>query len=97
MRERDIEKRLIARVSEAGGLIRKIKWIGVTGAPDRIVILPAPVKRSYHRFETLWIELKAPGKPPKERQAIEHALLRKYGQEVFVIDSPVAVDELFDE
>lgn len=40
MRERDIEKHLVQRVKELGGEVRKVKWIGRRGAPDRLVMLP---------------------------------------------------------
>lgn len=40
MRERDIERRLVERVKELGGEIRKVKWVGRDGAPDRVVMLP---------------------------------------------------------
>ena len=41
MRESDIERHLVKRVKELGGEVRKIKWIGRNGAPDRLVMLPA--------------------------------------------------------
>lgn len=40
-RERDIEKYLVGRVKALGGEVRKVKWIGRNGAPDRLVMLPA--------------------------------------------------------
>lgn len=39
MRERDIEKHLVARVKALGGEVRKVQWIGRRGAPDRLVML----------------------------------------------------------
>lgn len=41
MRESQVEKHLVKRVKELGGLVRKVSWIGVRGAPDRLVMLPA--------------------------------------------------------
>lgn len=41
MRESAIEKHLVKRVEELGGEVRKVKWIGRRGAPDRLVMLPA--------------------------------------------------------
>lgn len=38
--ERDIEKRLVQRAKELGGEVRKVKWIGRSGAPDRLLMLP---------------------------------------------------------
>lgn len=40
MRERDIEKHLVQRVKALGGEVRKVKWVGRDGAPDRLVMLP---------------------------------------------------------
>lgn len=41
MRESLIEAYLVRRVKELGGEVRKVKWIGRRGAPDRVVMLPA--------------------------------------------------------
>jgi len=38
MRESDIEAHLVKRVKELGGEVRKVKWIGRNGAPDRLVM-----------------------------------------------------------
>lgn len=40
MRESDIENYLVKRVKALGGEVRKVKWIGRRGAPDRLVMLP---------------------------------------------------------
>lgn len=37
--ERDVEKYLIKKVKLLGGCVRKVKWIGRNGAPDRLVLL----------------------------------------------------------
>ena len=87
LHERDIEDYLVTRVKQLGGTVRKVKWIGVNGAPDRFVMLPnAPA---------FWVELKAPDKKPTEAQLIEHRILQAYRQRVEVIDSFRGVDELF--
>lgn len=78
MRERDIEKYLVERVKALGGEVRKVKWIGRNGAPDRLVMLPRPPFDGRRFIEqgpairvrtpfplgprTIWIELKRPGK-----------------------------------
>ncbi|NYT44576.1 VRR-NUC domain-containing protein [Alcaligenaceae bacterium] len=41
MRESEIEDYLVQRVRGMGGEVRKVKWIGRRGAPDRLVMLPA--------------------------------------------------------
>ena len=101
MRESDIENHLVERVKELGGEVRKVKWIGRRGAPDRLVMLPAKwvlcddgANRADWRKATVWVELKAPGEKPKPHQAREHARMRKMGQRVEVIDSIEGVEEL---
>ena len=83
--EKDIEKHLTNRVIEVGGEIRKVRWIGRRGAPDRLVMLPNRV---------VWVELKAPGKHPESHQQREHDRMRRFGCDVIVIDSIEGVEEL---
>lgn len=90
--ERDIEKRLVQRAKELGGECRKVKWIGRSGAPDRLVMLPGQC--GVHGPQTIWIELKAPGKKPEPHQLREHARMRKMGQRVVVVDSYEQIEEL---
>ena len=107
MRESDIEKYLVKRVKELGGEVRKVKWIGRNGAPDRVVMLPrmpynsdAPVV--YHYPRTIWVELKNPetiktfpANAHERAQAREHKRMRKMGQRVEVVGTLEGVDELF--
>ena len=83
--EAKIEKYLCDRVKMLGGEVRKVKWIGRRGAPDRLVMLTRL---------TIWVELKAPGKEPEPHQAREHKRMRDMGQRVEVIDSMEGVDNL---
>lgn len=83
IKERGIEKYLVARVKALGGFSRKLQWIGVNGAPDRIVFL-----NGVH-----FVELKAPGKRPSVRQLVEHRLMENQGVKVHIIDSLAGVDE----
>jgi hypothetical protein len=99
-RESEIEKYLVARVKQLGGEVRKVKWIGRVGAPDRLVMLPPSFAR-LGPCGGIWVELKAPGKLatfPKgaheEAQHREHDRMRKMGQHVVVIDSKEGVDEV---
>ena len=89
MRESEIEKYLVKRVKELGGEVRKVKWIGRRGAPDRLVMLP-----NYWLHRVLWVELKATGKVPEPHQYREHKRLAAMGQRVVVIDSIEGVDAL---
>lgn len=104
LRERDIEKRLVKRVGELGGEVRKVQWVGRRSAPDRLVMLPP----DYMKFEddeprptTIWVELKAPGGAatfPKnaheKAQHREHERMRQMGQRVVVVDSYEQIEEV---
>lgn len=59
--------------------VRKVKWIGKVGAPDRLF-----VKNGRH----IWVEFKAPGGPLRPTQEREHRRMRRHGMEVYVIDNP---------
>lgn len=89
MIEADIEDYLVRRVQRAGGAVRKVRWLGRRGAPDRAVFLP--------NLGLVWVELKKPGKAPTSQQAQEHGTLRRFGQRVLVIDSIALVDALLDD
>lgn len=105
LRESDIEARLVKRVRDMGGEVRKVKWIGRNGAPDRLVMLPEDfvpgTNKIIHEGRTIWVELKAPGlaaKFPKnahERaQHREHERMRRMGQRVEVVDSYEGIEEI---
>lgn len=106
LKERDIEKHLVNRVVQLGGEVRKVEWIGRRGAPDRLVMLPEQevklhdprLDRGYithtNPAQTIWVELKAPGKKPEPHQMREHERMRAMGQRVEVIDSIEGVEEL---
>jgi hypothetical protein len=99
MRERDIEDYLVKRVNAMGGEVRKVKWIGRRGAPDRLVMMPKRTNRAYPfpveiKPASIWVELKAPGEKPKPHQAREHERMRAMGQRVEVIDSLEGVEAL---
>jgi hypothetical protein len=87
MKEAQIERRLVARVKQAGG--QCLKWVspGHAGVPDRIVMLPSG--------RILFVELKAPGEKPKPLQTYTMGQIRDLGFEVLVIDSYEAIDGLF--
>lgn len=85
MRESDIEKYLKTAVAERGGEIRKVKWIGRNGAPDRRIL------------GKCWVEVKAPGKELEPHQAREIARMRAEGEIVHFVDSLWLVDMLMME
>lgn len=86
MRETTVERHLVNRVRELGGMCVKFTSPGRRHVPDRIVFLPqaAPV--------ALFFELKAPGKKLRAGQSREHARLHKLGFVVITTDSKAGVD-----
>lgn len=106
MRESDIERYLVAKVKAQGGEVRKVKWIGRDGAPDRLVMLPDryggfATSGAIRPAATIWVELKRHGKAAtfpadahERKQHREHERMRKMGQRVEVIDSIEGVDRL---
>jgi len=106
MRERDIEDYLVKRVKEARGAVRKVKWIGRSKAPDRLVLLPiTPTPQGTFKYvpRSAWVELKKPGglktfpkNAHEEAQAREHERMRRFGETVHVIDSFEGVDALVE-
>jgi len=87
VRESELEDYLKTEVVKAGGIFRKVKWIGRNGAPDRVIMLG----------RTVFVELKAPGKTPEAHQIKEHIRLRNAGATVFVFDSKAEIDWLIRE
>lgn len=87
MRESKVEDYFNRQVEAAGGEVRKVKWIGRRGAPDRLAMLNGP-----H-----FVEMKRPGKKAEAHQAREHERMRKHGLKVYVIDTLAGVDAFIKE
>ncbi len=89
MREKEIERVLVAGVKELGG--RAYKWVspGNDGVPDRIVILPdrAPV----------FVELKSETGQLTRLQQIQIERLQKLGQDVRILKGRQAVQEFLEQ
>lgn len=84
MLERDVETYFVRQVEAHGGVQRKLKWIGRSHGMDRFVkFLGVPV---------VLVELKKPGKKPRDGQEREIARLRAVGVDVRVIDTKTGVD-----
>lgn len=94
-RESHIEAYLVKCAKAAGGEVRKVKWIGRSGAPDRLVMLPERGDLLERDAVSFWTELKAPGVKPEPHQLREHERMRRVGQRVEVIDSYEGVEALF--
>lgn len=108
MRERDIERYLRRRVREAGGAVRKVRWIGRKHAPDDLVMLPGHPGTRYLKnnvparpAKTVWVEVKNPdtvrtfpANAHERAQHREHQLMRGLGQTVAVVGTFDQVEEL---
>lgn len=89
MRETALERRLVREVERIGGAAPKWVSPGNRGVPDRIVILPGG--------RTVYVEMKAPGKPLHPLQERWARKLRKLGHEHFKIDSDEDIDRFISE
>lgn len=89
MRESVIERRFKNEVEKRGG--KAPKWVspGHRGVPDRIAILPGG--------RTVYVELKAPGKPLEPMQAKWANTLRAMGHTVYKIDSHADINRFMAE
>ena len=89
MNEKRLEQKLREAVKRAGGLA--LKWVspGVTGVPDRIIILPGG--------KVKLVEVKSTGKKQSARQVVMAGMLEKLGLPVAVIDSQETLTEFLNE
>lgn len=85
MLEKEIEQHLRKEVIRAGGMCKKWVCPGHAGVPDRIVML---------NNQIWFIELKRPGGRLSRLQKEFHKDIRKYTNNVMVIDSKEVIDGL---
>jgi len=89
MREKEIEQKFTLMVKQAGGLALKFVSPGMSGIPDRIVLLPGG--------HMAFVEVKAPGKVPRPLQEARHRMLRKLGFKVYVLDNAGQIGGVLDD
>lgn len=89
MRESFIERFLVKEVKKRGGLALKFTSPGLSGVPDRIVLMK--------NGKVVFIELKAPGKKLRLLQEKRKRQLEHLGFKVFVIDSRDVIEGTIDE
>ena len=89
MREKTIEQKLSLMVKRRGGICPKFVSPGFDGVPDRIVLLP--------EGHIAFVEVKAPGKKPRPLQLARHALLRRLGFQVYVLDDEKQIGGILNE
>lgn len=82
--EKDVERALRDKVREAGGIAFKFVSPGISGVPDRIVVLPDN--------HVGFVEVKKPGKKTRPEQEYQIRRLQKMGCYVTVLDDPEDID-----
>ena len=88
IRERVIEGYLFQECKKLGALCVKMEPRYNAGIPDRLVI---------YMGMTVFVEVKAPGKLPTERQLRYHRKLLGVGMGVVVIDTKPKVDTFIEQ
>lgn len=88
MREKVIEQRLVKAVKGLGGISPKFVSPGLSGMPDRIVLLPDG--------KVGFVEVKAPGKKPRALQVVRHEKLKRLGFRVFILDEVEQIGEVLN-
>ena len=89
MREKQIEHNLVDETEKRGGMAPKFVSPGLSGMPDRLVLLP-DAKMGF-------VELKSPGKKPRVLQEKRHRDLRNLGYRVYVLNRAEKVKEVLDD
>ena len=86
MSERDIERKFVRMVKEAGGIALKFVCPGFDGMPDRIILMPGG--------RIGFVEVKDIGEKPRPLQLARHRLLAGLGFRVFVLDRPEQIPDI---
>ena len=79
MKEYAVEKHLVQKAQECGGICLKFISHGIEGVPDRIVVLPGG--------KIGFAEMKAPGKKPRRLQRAVIRDLYRRGCRIATIDN----------
>ena len=87
--EKYIERKLVEKVRERGGLAFKFVSPGADGVPDRLVLLPG--KR------IAFVELKSPGKMMRPLQLRQKEKIERLGFSVYCVDSVDEIGGVLDE
>ena len=88
-REKAIEQKLVQAVKNRSGIAPKFISPGLDGMPDRLVLLP--------EGRIAFVEIKAPGRPPRPLQIARHDMLMRLGFKVYVLDDEGQIGGILDE
>lgn len=89
MSEREIEQLFRDAVRREKGCAYKFVSPGMSGVPDRLVVLPGN--------KIGFVEIKAPGKEPRPEQLYQIRRLEKMGCYAAVLDDPSKIDVIIQE
>ena len=89
MKESKIEYLFTKRIKALGGQAIKFTSPGLSGVPDRIVLMPGG--------NIAFAEIKAPGKKLRPLQLHRKGELEDLGFKVYVIDSVSAIEEFIEK
>jgi hypothetical protein len=89
VREKTLERKLVAAVKAMGGIAPKFISPGFDGMPDRLVLLP-PGRIAF-------VEVKRHEEKPRPLQETRHGMLRRLGFKVYVLDDEGQIGGILDE
>ena len=89
MREKIIEQKLRIAVKGVGGIALKFISPGMSGVPDRLILLPSG--------HMAFMEVKAPGMQMRPLQVKRKRQLEALGFSVYCIDHPDQIGGVLDE
>ena len=87
--EKTLERSLVEKIRQLGGICLKLQGNMYAGMPDRLILLPGG--------KAIFVELKSEGIRPKKLQLIRHEELRALGFKVFVIDTHEKLTQFLNE
>ncbi|CDQ17960.1 VRR-NUC domain-containing protein [Halobacillus karajensis] len=88
MSESRLEKKLKNRVERLGGWAMKFTSPGISGVPDRLIILPGKM---------LFVEMKAPGGKLRPLQVKRKKQIESFGHDVYVVNSEESLERFIKE
>ena len=88
MNEKTIERKLTAMVMTRGGIAVKLAATGISGMPDRLILIAIG--------KIGFVEVKAPKKKPRKLQKIRHKQLQELGFQVYVLDKESQIGGIID-
>lgn len=87
--EKTLERSLVEKIRQRGGICLKLQGNMYAGMPDRLILLS--------EGRVVFVELKSEGIKPRKLQLVRHEELRALGFKVFVIDTQEKLIQFLNE